>query len=113
MSETTVAAPAPAPRHPEAGAGAPSRRGRWEALRDTLTTPAEWTVSRVAALAVLALVVAGLAFWLWRPGGLLGGTAPLQAGLAYGSVEEGRFVYRLLGPRQGEGRLRATLQAVY
>jgi hypothetical protein len=41
------------------------------------------------------------------------GAAPLTAGLVYSSVEDGRFVYRLLEPPAGRARMVATLQAIY
>jgi hypothetical protein len=105
-----TAGAAPSLRAPASSPGRPRQRDTASALR---AAAGEWSFARVALLAAGAAVAATLAVWLVRPGGPLGGAAPLPAGLVYSSAADGHHVYRLQAPWGGRDRLRATLQTIY
>ncbi len=91
----------------------PSSRTWWEATRETLTHPAQWTRWHFALLVFLAVVVVGALIWLTRPGRPLGGPAPLSAGEVYINDATGQYIYTLYEPPADLKRVTATLQAIY
>lgn len=96
-----------------AGDVGPTRRTWRAAAREAWARPAEWTAWQLAALVAIVALLALAAFWVTRPGGLVGGAEPLNAAAAYASGAEGRYVHRLLEPAGSRARLVATLQAIY
>jgi hypothetical protein len=91
----------------------PARRTWREAAIQAWAHPAEWSPWQLAALVALVALLALAAFWVTRPGGLIGGAEPLAASAAYASAADGRYVYRLLEPVGSRARILATLQAIY
>lgn len=92
---------------------APTQRTWWQAVRDHLERPAEWSAAGLVLLAFGVLLLAAAAIWVTRPGELLGGAAPLEYTMRYSDDAAGRYVYMLQEPIASKARLQATLQSIY
>lgn len=90
-----------------------TRPGWWDATRSTWKNPAEWTTWQLILLGGSLVVLVVGAFWLTRPGNLLGGAAPLAVTTSFADGANDRYVYRLVEPPADRSRLQATLQAAY
>jgi hypothetical protein len=91
----------------------PTERTWWEATQAQLLHPAEWGAGFVVLIAVLAVGLTAAVIWVTQPGRLLGSTPAFDAGLVYGSADDGRYVYEMHETPDGKARMQATLQALY